>query len=182
MNRFMYLIKTAVFKITGKHESLMRLRVDSARARGVRIGDNVRLFSPIDTTEPYLVEIGRNVTISSGVRFVTHDNSITKIIPGKSDVFGKIKIGDNCFIGLGAILLPGVELGDTTIVGAGSVVTRSFPEGNIIIAGNPAKKITDTLSYRIKVESKAFDFSGVESEDRKDTILAPESTQTDDVR
>lgn len=44
---------------------------------------------------------------------------------------------------MNAVILPGVHLGDHTIVGAGSVVTRSFPEGNIIIAGVPAKKIKD---------------------------------------
>ena len=41
------------------------------------------------------------------------------------------------------MILPGITLGDNTIVGAGSVVTKSFPEGNCIIAGNPAKKIRD---------------------------------------
>jgi acetyltransferase-like isoleucine patch superfamily enzyme len=42
---------------------------------------------------------------------------------------------------MNAMILPGVHLGDNTIVGAGSVVTKSFPEGNVVIAGNPAKII-----------------------------------------
>ncbi len=51
-----------------------------------------------------------------------------------------ITVGDNVWIGGGAILLPGVSLGDNVVVGAGSVVTKSFPE-NVVIAGNPARVI-----------------------------------------
>ena len=47
---------------------------------------------------------------------------------------------------MGAIILPEVELGDFTIVGVGAIVTKSFPEGRCVIAGNPAKKIKD-LDY-----------------------------------
>lgn len=54
-----------------------------------------------------------------------------------------IKIGKYCWIGMGAVILPQVELGDFTIVGAGAIVTKSFPEGCCVIAGNPAKKIKD---------------------------------------
>ncbi|HCZ3018802.1 TPA: type 8 capsular polysaccharide synthesis protein Cap8J, partial [Staphylococcus aureus] len=45
------------------------------------------------------------------------------------------------WIGMNSVILPGVELGEHTIVGAGSVVTKSFPEGNVVIGGNPAKVI-----------------------------------------
>jgi acetyltransferase-like isoleucine patch superfamily enzyme len=52
-----------------------------------------------------------------------------------------IRIGEYCWIGMGAIILPGVTLGDFTIVGAGAIVTKSFSEGYCVIAGNPAKLI-----------------------------------------
>ena len=77
-------------------------------------------------TEPYLVSIGNNVTISGGVRLTTHDNSISKVLPNKTDICGTITIGGNCFIGRGAHLLLGVSLADNIIVAAGSVVTKSF--------------------------------------------------------
>lgn len=51
------------------------------------------------------------------------------------------KIGNYCWIGMNAVVLPGVELGDFTIVAAGAVVTKSFPEGYCVLAGNPAKVI-----------------------------------------
>jgi acetyltransferase-like isoleucine patch superfamily enzyme len=54
---------------------------------------------------------------------------------------GPIRIGKFCWIGMGSVILPGVQLADFTIVGAGSVVTKSFKDGYCVIAGNPAKVI-----------------------------------------
>ncbi len=52
-----------------------------------------------------------------------------------------IKIDDHCWIGMNAIVLPGVHLGPHTSIGAGSVVSKSFPDGFCVIAGNPAQVI-----------------------------------------
>ena len=52
-----------------------------------------------------------------------------------------IKIGDYCWIGMNALIMAGVELGPSTIVGGRAVVTKSFPDGYVVIAGNPAKVI-----------------------------------------
>ncbi len=52
----------------------------------------------------------------------------------------KINIGNNVWIGAGAIVLPGVTIGDNSIIGAGSVVTKDVPR-NCVVAGNPAKII-----------------------------------------
>lgn len=52
-----------------------------------------------------------------------------------------VRIGRYCWVGMNATILPGVVLGDFTVVGAGAVVTKSFPEGYSVIAGNPAKVI-----------------------------------------
>ena len=52
-----------------------------------------------------------------------------------------IVIGRFCWMGMGAVILPGVQLADFTIVGAGAIVTKSFNDGYCVLAGNPAKII-----------------------------------------
>jgi acetyltransferase-like isoleucine patch superfamily enzyme len=96
------------------------------------------------------IEIGKNVWIAPYVKIISmnHDvNDYHKYIKAKS-----IKIGNNCWLGSNAIILPEVELGEHTIVGAGSIVTKSFKEGNQVIGGNPAKIIKKLPIYGIKGE------------------------------
>ncbi|PZR07007.1 MAG: hypothetical protein DI539_24230 [Flavobacterium psychrophilum] len=85
-------------------------------------------------------QIGPNVGLMSG----NHDLYDYRI----QTAARPIRIGKHCWIGMGAVILPEVELGDFTIVGAGSIVTKSFPEGRCVIAGNPAKKIKDLDAAR----------------------------------
>lgn len=51
-------------------------------------------------------------------------------------------IGRNCWIGAGAIILPGVTIGDNTVVGAGSVVTKDLPSG-VVAVGNPCRVLRE---------------------------------------
>ena len=119
------------------------------RKAGVRIGTDCLICSPsILTREPFLIEIGNNVTISTNVTFVTHDNSAKLVFaPEGGNLFGKIKIGNDCFIGSNSVLMYGVELGNHIIVAAGAVVTKSFREERVIIGGNPAKVISTWDRY-----------------------------------
>lgn len=146
------------------------------RKAGMTIGDNCYIFSPqVETAEPYLVTIGNNVLISTNVLFTTHDASASHYIPGSSDIFGRINIGDNCFIGIGAIILPGVTIAKDCIIGAGSVVTKSFPEPGMMIAGNPARVIGSAENARIKNEKYALNVWDVPRSERKAFILSHEA-------
>jgi len=93
------------------------------RHAGMRIGKGVNICCNIMTPEPYLIEIGDNVTIAGDVEFITHDNSISKVLPGATDLFGKIMIGNNCFIGARSTILYGVELADNIIVASARVIS-----------------------------------------------------------
>ena len=112
---------------------------------GVTFGNNCKLNGiPNWGSEPYLISIGNKVEISFGCSFITHDGS-TWLFRDKDmykDVirFGKIEIGDNCFIGANSTILPGTIIKSNSIVAAGSVVTKNIPSGEIW-GGNPAKFI-----------------------------------------
>lgn len=87
------------------------------------------------------IYIGKGTWIAMNVGIITTNHSIEN--PDNHDSPRDVIIGEKCWIGMNAVILPGVTLGVGTIVGAGSVVTKSFPEGYCVIAGNPAKKIKD---------------------------------------
>lgn len=159
-----------VAKLLSKlHKNKREYMSNYFRKKGIKVGDNCNILSDICTKEPFLVSIGDNVTISSSVLFTTHDASVAKVFGPEvgSDVFGRIEIGDNCFIGMGAILLCGVSLTNNIIVAAGSVVTKSFNEERIIIGGNPAKKIGDWDSYREKNKEYILPVRWMSTEKRK---------------
>ena len=144
---------------------------DYFRKAGMTIGRGCNICCNIMNTEPYLINIGENTTISGGVGLITHDNSIQKVLNNKTDFVGPITIGNNCFIGAGTIVLLGVTLADNIIVAAGSVVTKSFRESGIIIGGNPAKKIGTWEDFGKKYEEKAVFLNGLSDEERKKEIL-----------
>ena len=59
----------------------------------------------------------------------------------RTSEYGKpVRIGSDCWIGGGAIILPGVTIGDKTVIGAGSVVTRDVPSG-VMAVGNPCRVV-----------------------------------------
>ena len=121
-------------------------------------GSNVRITgSPSFGSEPYLIKIGDDVTITTGVIFHNHDGGLgvlRKKYPG-IDVIKPIKIGNNVFIGSNSTFMPGVTVGNNVIVGASSLVTKDIPD-NVIVGGVPAKFIKTIEEYEQKVLTEAI--------------------------
>jgi len=121
-----------------------RLRIALLRREGVRIGENCLIHTPYFSTEPYLIEIGDRVAISSGTEFITHD-AVGFLFPDHPNMglYGDIKVGSNTFFGLRCLVLPGTRIGSNCVIGAGSVVRGVIPD-NSVVMGNPAKVIMQT--------------------------------------
>lgn len=87
------------------------------------------------------IVIGDYTQISCNVGLISKNHDVYQLDKHINVEFPSIVIGEYCWISMNAIILPGVKLGDCVVVGAGSVVTKSFPEGFCVIAGNPARLI-----------------------------------------
>lgn len=84
--------------------------------------------------------------------------------------WGGVIIGDNCFIGYGSIILPGVSIADNTIVAAGSVVTKSMNKSGYVIGGNPARVICTIKEYQDKNIPHQVNLDGMNMENMKKLI------------
>lgn len=83
------------------------------------------------------IVIGKGCWIANNVGIITMNHDIRD--PDRHAPSQDVMLGEHCWIGMNSVLLPGVVLGPHTTVGAGSIVTKSFPEGYCVIAGNPAR-------------------------------------------
>jgi acetyltransferase-like isoleucine patch superfamily enzyme len=119
-------------------------RISYLRKHGMKIGECCHFETLEFSTEPYLIEIGDHVGIALGTVFITHDGGVwcfrKELVNG--DIFGRIKVGNNVFIGTNCTILPNTIIGDNCIVGAGSVLRGKFPDNSVII-GNPARVVTN---------------------------------------
>lgn len=124
-----------------------------AKFIGVKIGTNN--FIPDKncwSSEPYLITIGSNCQITTGVRIFTHGggNVVRNVLPN-FDVFGRVTIGDGA------------------LIAAGSVVTKSVPP-KVVVGGNPAR-IISTIEKYIK-QNERFNLNSKKmSEDEKARFL-----------
>jgi acetyltransferase-like isoleucine patch superfamily enzyme len=120
------------------------LRIRLLRSDGVKIGRDCLVHTPYFSTEPYLIEIGDHVAISSGTEFITHD-AVGWMFPDHPHMglFGSIKVGSNTYFGLRCLVLPNTVIGANCVIGAGSVVRGVIPDDSVVM-GNPAQVIMKT--------------------------------------
>jgi len=152
MNPYTFLINL-YYRIT---ELKKKKYYDRLVQRGLKLGKNVQIFDNVflDASHCFLISIGDNCCLSNEVKIFTHDAS-TKIYLNYTKI-APVVIHNDCFIGAGSVILPGVTIGPRSIVGAGAVVTRDVPP-NTVAAGNPAKVISSLEDYLNKIKNISKD-------------------------
>ena len=106
----------------------------------IRIGSNVFLNFNCVILDVVPVTIGAGTQIGPAVQIYSADHPRDPTIRKTGAEFGRpVSIGQNVWIGGGAVILPGVAIGDDAMIGAGAVVTRDVPRGATVV-GNPARK------------------------------------------
>ena len=109
----------------------------------MRFGDNVYAnfgLTMVDDTHIYVGDhtmFGPNVTVASA------GHPVLPELREKAYQFNMpVHIGKNCWIGAGAVIVPGVTIGDNTVIGAGSVVTKDIP-ADVVAVGNPCRVLRE---------------------------------------
>lgn len=137
-----------------------------AKHIGVNIGENNLIGKRHWSSEPYLITVGSNCQLTSCKIFTHGGGNVVRDKYPDFDLFGKVKIGNWCYIGSEALIMPGVTIGDNSLVAAGSVVTKSVPSG-MVVGGNPAKiicSIDEFYERNKKYDIHSKNFSSIEKE------------------
>jgi maltose O-acetyltransferase len=117
----------------------------------IHFGSDVFLNFNCVILDPAPVNIGNNVFFGPGVQIytATHPLDAAERRSGVESAL-PVTIGNDVWIGGGAIILPGVSIGFGAVIGAGSVVTRSIPAG-VLAAGNPCRVIREIAAPDVAV-------------------------------
>lgn len=159
MNKFLNKVVFKVFKTLYNIIYAKLNHVGYAKRIGVNLGKNVQIYGnpySMFSTEPWCITLGDNVHITKEVLFVTHDGG-TLLFRDKIpdlEITKPIKVGNNVYIGVRTIIMPGVTIGNNVIIAAGSIVTKDVPD-NVVFGGVPAKFIKPISEYfeKIKIDS-----------------------------
>ena len=165
----MNFIKELVYRLRGEYTTEKHVSM------GMKVGKNFGRLNGVilDPSHCWLIEIGDNVTLAPRVHILCHDASTKQFL--NYTKIGKVKIGDNVFIGAESVVLPNVKIGSNVIIGANSTVTKDIPD-NVVVAGNPAKVICTLEEYldrhkenmeKVPVYGEDYTLRGNLTEDKK---------------
>jgi acetyltransferase-like isoleucine patch superfamily enzyme len=141
VGQYSYLDGQTSFVRLGNDVHVARFCTLRAGERGITIHDGAGI-----NTRAYIdgngeVEIGRNALLSPGVQVISGNHVFDRVdvpIRDQGTAYGKVTIGEDCWLGTNAIVLPGVTVGRGSVVGAGAVVTHNLPDLSIAL-GVPAR-------------------------------------------
>ena len=113
----------------------------------VHFGKNVYANFGLTLVDDTHIYVGDYTMLGPNVVIATAGHPILPELREKAYQYNMpVRIGRNCWIGAGAILLPGVTIGDNVVVGAGSVVTKDLPSG-VVAVGNPCRVLREVNEH-----------------------------------
>lgn len=108
---------------------------------GILIGENTFINFNCIFLDGAIITIGKHVRIGPHVQIYTAEHPMDYVERRMNkETASPVTVGDDCWIGGGAIILPGVTIGNRCVIGAGSVVTKDVPPDSVVV-GNPAHVI-----------------------------------------
>lgn len=139
-------ISEVVYELIGSKDAFINPPFYCDYGSNIKVGKNFFANYNCTIIDVSKVTIGDNCFLGPSVSIYTAGHPIHPLTRNSLYEYGKpISIGNNCWIGGGSIILPGVKIGNNVVIGAGSVVTKDIPDW-CVAAGNPCKvirKITD---------------------------------------
>lgn len=109
----------------------------------VHFGNNVYCNFGVTMVDDTHIYVGDNTMIGPNVTVATAGHPILPELREKGYQYNApVRIGRNCWIGAGAVILPGVCIGDNSVIGAGSVVTGNIPP-DVVAVGNPCRVLRE---------------------------------------
>lgn len=113
----------------------------------VHFGKNVYANFNLTLVDDTHIYIGDYTMIGPNVVIATGGHPLLPELRQKGYQYNApVHIGKNCWIGAGAIIVPGITIGDHSVIGAGSVVTKDIPS-NVLVVGNPCKVLREISDY-----------------------------------
>ena len=113
----------------------------------VHFGKNVYANFNLTLVDDTHIYIGDHTMIGPNVVIATGGHPLLPELRQKGYQYNApVHIGKNCWIGAGAIIVPGITIGDHSVIGAGSVVTKDIPS-NVLAVGNPCKVLREISDY-----------------------------------
>ena len=131
-----------------------------AKKIGVHMGEDVHIYGSaykMFGTEPWAITLGNHIHITDEVRFINHDGGTLLFRNQVPDleITKRIDVGDSVYIGVRALIMPGVHIGNRVIIGAGAVVTKDIPDNSVAV-GVPARVIKTADEYFEKTQKESL--------------------------
>lgn len=143
-------LRRRLLRLLAKEAPGAEIRASALRACGYSVGERAHIGEDLiiiddPATPEFTLDVGDRASIAPRVTFVLHTQpNDSLIVPYVNCRRGSVTVGPDAWIGVGAVIMPGVTIGEGAVVGANSVVTRSV-EPYTVVAGAPAHMIKEVV-------------------------------------